>query len=214
MLALAAFGASALISQAQPAPKILVVDLGKVFQGHYKTAEQEANLKAITDKAEQDLGVLNKEINALADQYKEIAEQTKNPALTADARTKAEADAQKKGEEIRAKQADAQNFVVNTRRSIGERQQNFQNLLIDEISKVATEIAKNKGATILLNKPAAVYSDPAYDISDEVLAAVNKNKPAGSTVPSVTPTAPSTKPAAAAPAADGAPTVSFPGAKK
>jgi outer membrane protein len=54
---------------------------------------------------------------ALVEQYKDIAEQAKNPAISADARAKAEADAQKKGEEIRAKQNDAQNFVNNTRRS-------------------------------------------------------------------------------------------------
>ena len=208
MLAIAAFGASALISQAQPAPKILIVDLSTVFQGHYKTAEQQTALQAAAQKAEQDLGALQKEIDGLVAQYKDIVEQAKNPAISAEARTKAEADAQKKGEEIRAKQNDAQNFVNNTRRSLSEKSQNFQNLLIEEISKIASDIAKKKGATLLLNKPAAVYYDPAYDISDEVLAEVNKNKPASSATPAAAPTA---KPAGAD---SPAPTVSFPGAKK
>ena len=207
MLALAAFGATALLGQAQPAPKILIVDLSTVFQGHYKTAEQQVVMQAQAQKAEQDLGVLNKEIDALVTQYKDIVEQAKNPAISADARTKAEADAQKKGEEIRAKQQDAQNFVNSTRRSLQDKSQNFQNVLLDEITKVASDIAKKKGATLLLNKPAAVYADASYDISDEVLAEVNKGKPASSTAPSV---APAAKPAAG----DAAPTVTFPGAKK
>jgi len=206
-LALAAFGATALLGQAQPAPKILIIDLSTVFQGHYKTAEQQVVMQAQAQKAEQDLGVLNKEIDALVTQYKDIVEQAKNPAISADARTKAEADAQKKGEEIRAKQQDAQNFVNSTRRSLSDKSQNFQNVLIDEITKVASEIAKKKGATLLLNKPAAVYADASYDISDEVLAEVNKGKPASSTAPSV---APAAKPAAG----DATPTVTFPGAKK
>jgi outer membrane protein len=207
MLALAAFGATALLGQAQPAPKILIVDLSTVFQGHYKTAEQQVIMQAQAQKAEQDLGALNKEIDALVTQYKDIVEQAKNPAISADARTKAEADAQKKGEEIRAKQQDAQNFVNSTRRSLQDKSQNFQNVLLDEITKVASEIAKKKGATLLLNKPAAVYADASYDISDEVLAEVNKGKPASSTAPAV---APAAKPAAG----DAAPTVTFPGAKK
>jgi len=207
MLALAAFGATALLGQAQPAPKILIVDLSTVFQGHYKTAEQQVIMQAQAQKAEQDLGALNKEIDALVTQYKDIVEQAKNPAISADARTKAEADAQKKGEEIRAKQQDAQNFVNSTRRSLQDKSQNFQNVLLDEITKVASDIAKKKGATLLLNKPAAVYADASYDISDEVLAEVNKGKPASSTAPSV---APAAKPAAG----DAAPTVTFPGAKK
>jgi outer membrane protein len=207
MLALAAFGATALLGQAQPAPKILIVDLSTVFQGHYKTAEQQVVMQGLAQKAEQDLGSLNKEIDALVTQYKDIAEQAKNPAISADARTKAEADAQKKGEEIRAKQQDAQNFVNNTRRSLSDKSQNFQNVLLEEITKVASDIAKKKGATILLNKPAAVYADASYDISDEVLAEVNKGKPASSIAPAA---APAAKPAAG----DAAPTVTFPGAKK
>ena len=74
MLALAAFGATALFGQAQPAPKILIVDLSAVFQGHYKTAEQQAVMQAQAQKAEQDLGVLNKEIDALVTQYKDIVD--------------------------------------------------------------------------------------------------------------------------------------------
>jgi len=211
MLAIAAFGASALISQAQPAPKILIVDLSTVFQGHWKTAEQQNALQAAAQKAEQDLGAIQKEIDGLVAQYKDIVEQAKNPAISPEAQKKAEADAQKKGEEIRAKQNDAQNFVNNTRRSLSEKSQNFQNLLIEEISKVASDIAKKKGATLLLNKPAAVYFDASYDISDEVLAEVNKNKPASSTTSSVAPApAPAAKPATDS----AAPTVTFPGAKK
>jgi outer membrane protein len=185
------------------------VDLGTVFQGHYKTAEQQAALQSAAQKAEQDLGTINKDIDALVSQYKDIVEQAKNPAISADAQKKAEADAQKKGEEIRAKQSDAQNFVANTRRQLQERSQNFQNVLVEEISKVATDIAKKKGSTILLNKPAAVYYDAAYDITDEVLAEVNKGKPASSAT-----VAPTATPAAKPATDSSAPTVTFPGAKK
>ena len=213
ILALAAFGASALLSQAQTAPKILVIDLGKVFQGHYKTAQQQDALQAVQQKVEAELGNMNKALNALIEEYKGMDEQAKNPAITADARAKIIADAEKKGAEIQAKQSDAQNYLNNARRQLAEQSQAAQNVLVEEISKVASEIAKQKGATLLLNKPAAVYADASYDISDEVLAAVNKNKPADK---AATPAAaPAAKPAAAAPASgDAAPTVSFPGAKK
>jgi outer membrane protein len=90
-----------------------------------------------------------------------------------------------------------------------DKSQNFQNVLLDEITKVASDIAKKKGANLLLNKQAAVFADASYDISDEVLAEVNKGKPASSATSSAAP-APAAKPAAG----DAAPTVTFPGAKK
>ncbi|MBK9989293.1 MAG: OmpH family outer membrane protein [Verrucomicrobia bacterium] len=211
ILALAVFGASTLVSQAQTAPKILIIDLGKVFQGHYKTAQQQDALQVVQQKVEAELGNMNKALNALIEEYKGFEEQAKNPAITAEARAKVIADAEKKGAEIQTKQNDAQNYLNNARRQLAEQSQAAQNVLVEEISKVATEIAKQKGATILLNKPAAVYADASYDISDEVLAAVNKGKPATAAA------TPAAKPAAApaAPASnDAAPTVSFPGAKK
>jgi len=59
--------------------------------------------------------------------------------------------------------------------------------MLEEISKTATEIAKRKGATLLLDKAGptligvsnVIYSDPAYDITDEVMKEINKDRPAG-----------------------------------
>ena len=50
LLAVAALAFCASTTQAQSSPKILVVDLAKIFEGHYKTVEQQAKLQA--DEAE------------------------------------------------------------------------------------------------------------------------------------------------------------------
>jgi len=85
------------------------------------------------------------------------------------------------------------------------------NLLIADITSKGAEIGKRKGADLVLPKNNLIASNPTWEITDEVIAEINKDKPAG---------APAAKPAAAAPAtpaakpADGAPSVVFPGAKK
>jgi len=53
LLALVAVGATALVAQAQPAPKILLVDMAKLYDGHYKTEEQNAKLKVDQQKAQE-----------------------------------------------------------------------------------------------------------------------------------------------------------------
>src|SRR5882724_1198094 len=135
LIALAVFGASALFVQAQPAPKILVVDLAKLYDGHYKTEEQNAKLRAAEQQATEELDRLNKEGSALVDQYRDLSEQSKNPALTTDARGKAEADAQKKTEEIQRKQTEVTSFRTNTQRSLQQRIKTFRDLMLEEISK-------------------------------------------------------------------------------
>ena len=88
ILTLIAFGATALGLAAQPALKIVTVDMSKLLEGYYKTEDQAAKLKANEQKAQEELERMAKEGNTLAEQYKETVEQAKNTLLTAEARAK------------------------------------------------------------------------------------------------------------------------------
>lgn len=207
LLALAAFGAASTALLAQPAVKLVVVDMAKVYDNYYKFEDATAKLRNEEQKAQEQVEELNKQGQLMVDEYKELIEQSKNAVLTAEARSKAESDAQKKLEEIQRKQGEVQNFRSNVQRSLQTRLKNVKDLLLEEISKVAIDAAKRKGATLVLDKsgptlfgiPGVLYSDAAYDITEEVLTEVNKDRPA----PVAAPAAPA--PAAAAPATPAAP---------
>jgi outer membrane protein len=214
LLALVAFGAATVAAHAQPALKILVVDMAKLYDNHYKTLEQNAKIQSDDQKAQEEVDKMNKEGNVLVDEYKALAEQSGNAALSADAKAKAQAEAQKKLEAIQTKQNEVRAFIQNTRNSLQQRLQTFRSLMLEEIGKVAADVAKRKGATLLLDKAGPsligvsnlVYSDAGYEITDDVMAEINKTRPAGA------PTAPVAAPAAAPAApAGGAPTISVPG---
>jgi outer membrane protein len=218
LFALTAFGAAALLAQAQPAPKILVVDLAKVYDSHYKTEEQQAKLRADEQKAQEELDRLNKEGNELVAKYKELAEQANSTVLTPEAKTKAQGEAQRMLEDIRRKQTDVQTFQQNTRNSLQQRIKTFAELMLEEISKVAVDVAKRKGATLLLDKtgrsligvPMILYADADYDITSDVMKEVNKDRPAASAAPATAAPAP----AAPADASSDSPKITLPGAKK
>jgi len=189
-----AFGASALGLSAQPTLKVATADMGKLLEGYYKTDEQMAKIRAEEQKAQTELERMSKELNQVVEQYKEAVDQSKSTLLTPEARAKAESDVAAKMEDIRRRQSDGQNFGTNAQRQIQQRVQNVRSLLLDEIGKKVTEIARAKGATLVVDRsgptflgiPAVLYVDPAFDITDEVLAEINKDRPA--------------KPVAAAPA--------------
>lgn len=204
---------AALVAQAQT-PKIVVVDMAKLYDSHYKTEDQNAKLKADEQKAIEELDRLNKEGNDLVAQFQDLKDKVNNPAAAAEAKQKATAEAQKKAEEIQRKQAEVQQYQVNTQRLLQQRIKNFQSVLLDEISKLATDIAKKKGATILFDRSGPsmlgisplIYSESSLDITDEVLAEINKTRPAA---PAVAPVA---APAAAQPASSSDIKVQVPGA--
>ncbi len=214
IVAVAAIALSALTANAQTAPKILVVDLAKLFDNHWKTQEQQAKLQADEAKAQDQLAQITKDGNALVEQFKELDEQSKNPTATAEVKAKAQGDAQKKYEEIQQKRGEQNSFIQNTRNTLQQRFQTFKTLMIEEITKVAVDIAKKKGATFLLDKsgPTLVgvsnilYFDPSLDITDEVMAEINKDRPAMTPAPAATSAAP-----AAAPASADSPKITVPG---
>lgn len=199
LLTVIALGASSTLF-AQPAVKLVVVDMAKVYDNHYKTEEATAKFRDAEQKAQEQVEELNKQGQILVDEYKELSEQSKNTVLTAEARSKAQGEAEKKFEEIQRKRNDVQTFSNNTRASLQQRLKNHRDLLLEDISKVVNDIAKTKGATLVVDRsgptlfgiPSVLYADPAYDITEEVIKETNKDRPAATVAPA--------KPASAAPA--------------
>jgi outer membrane protein len=185
-ITLAAFSAGSTALLAQPAVKLVVVEMARVYDNHFKTEEANAKFRDAEQKAQEQVEELKKQGQTLVEEYKELVEQSKNTLLTAEARSKAEADSQKKMEDIQRKQNDMQQFLQNTQRSLQQRIKTHRDLLLEEISKVVNDIAKRNGATLVIDKsgptlfgiPSVLYADPAYDITDAVLAEVNKDRPA------------------------------------
>ena len=218
LVACAALALTAVSAHAQTAPKIAVVDLAKLFDNHWKTKEQQAKLQADEAKAQDQLAAITKDGNALVEQFKELDEQSKNPTATAEAKAKAQADAQKLYDQIQQKRTEQQQFVQTTKGTLQQRFQNFKTLMLEEITKAATEIAKKHGATLLLDKSGptlvgvsnVLYFDPSYDITDEVMTELNKDAPPASATTAPTTSAPATP----APAAGDSPQITVPGISK
>jgi outer membrane protein len=208
-----AFGAAALGLSAQPVLKIATADMSKLLEGYYKTDEQMVKIRADEQKAQTELERMSKELTQVVDQYKEALDQSKNTLLTAEARAKAESDVAQKAEDIRRRQTDGQTFSANAQRSLQQRISNSRSLLLDEISKKVVEIARNKGATLVVDRsgptflgiPSVIYADAAFDVTAEALTEINKDRPVAAAPVSPAPTA-----TPAAPAVD-TPAVTVPG---
>ncbi|MGH8018776.1 MAG: OmpH family outer membrane protein [Opitutaceae bacterium] len=186
ILSLAAFCAAGVVSQAQPAPKLVTVSVGRAYDEYYKTQENIAKLRESQQQAQEQVAELQKQLEVVVEEYKALEEKTKSTALSKDGLAKAQSDAEKKLEEVNAKQQEGQQFIQNAQRSIQLREKNHRDLMIDEITKVIEDIRVQKGATLVLDTsgptgiglPGVLYADPAYDITEEVITELNKTKPA------------------------------------
>ncbi len=178
-LLVAALTCLPLYAMAQPAPKVFVVDMGRVFEAHPQTQAQSNALKAEEQKATEQLKKLEREVRALADKLKEIQARFDDPTLAASQRDAIRAEGQKTGQELQVKQAEGQQLMMKTQNELQQRAQKFRAQILGEISKTAGEVVRRKGGTLLYDKGSLVYSDPAYDITTEVVAEVTKAGRAG-----------------------------------
>lgn len=185
-LAVLALAGVCSFAAAQPALKVATVDMNRLLKDYYKSEEATAKLQEAGKKAEEQIEQMNNQGKQLIEQFKEMEEQSKSLLLSQEARTKAADDARIKFEEIQRKDAEVKSFAANTQRALQQRTANAIQLLLEEIEKVAVDIAKRKGATLLLDTSGPsqlgiatiLFADPGYDITEEVLAAINKDAPA------------------------------------
>lgn len=198
LVALVCLCGLALGAAGQPAPKVVTVDMAKLYDTHYKTEEQVAKFREDEAKAEREIEAMNTEGNSLVTQYREMIEQSENPALTAEARQKAQADAARKREQIEQKQKEVEDYQTYVRSSLQQRMLSHREVLLEEINGVVTQIAKNRGATLVFDLSgktlnmlsAVVYADPAYDITTEAQTELNKNRPTPPSAPAAAPAKP------------------------
>src|SRR3954469_627653 len=159
---------------AQPAVKLITVDVAKTYDAYYKAQDGMAKFQEAQQKAQEQAQEYQKQGQLLVDEYKELVEQSKSAMLTPDAKAKADQNAQKKMEEIQRKQTELQNFLQSTDRSLQQQMLTRRELLLEEITKTVTELAKRRGATLVIDKsgpsgfriPVVLYADEAYDITD------------------------------------------------
>lgn len=205
LLAVGALALASLGVQAEPAPKIAVVDMAKLYETHWKTKDQMTKLKAEQQEASSEYDQMTKDLNSMVAQYKDLQEQSKDPMTTPEAKSKATSQAEALLQQIQSKANERNQFGETVQREFQQRIQNFHELIIDEVSKIATKIALDHGATLLLDKSAVgvlatkavLYSDPSYDITDEVAAEIAKEQPPqAATPPPPAGTAPVTPPPA------------------
>ena len=165
--------------------KISTVDMTRLYTEYYKTKEANDKIQESIEQARIDAEELVQEGQDLVEEYNEILERAKNPALTEEAQNKAQQDAEDQLRVIQEKQQELDQFRVATQRSLQQRQQTYRDLFMDEIKGVALEVAKEKNSNLLLDTsgvtaagvPGILYSNSDWDVTEEVLSRINEDAP-------------------------------------
>ena len=138
--------------------KIGYVNLAKVFDGYERTKASETDLEKQGKQKDAELqGRLN-DLKKMREGLELLNDQAR------EAKTR----------EIEQKSDDLQRFKNTTLRELGRERQKLADSILQDIQRTIIEYAKANGFSLILQQDKVVlYGQPAYDVTDEILKALN-----------------------------------------
>lgn len=145
--------------------KVAVFDRGKIIDSSLAYSEI---LKQVQKKQEEFKNGIQKSEGELKKKYQDL--EAKKNALSEKAMSE-------KNDEINNEVADLQRRSYEQYRAIEDAHRNATESLFDKTSEIVQSQAKQQGYQLVVDKAAAVYTDTSLDITDKILAELNKTTP-------------------------------------
>jgi len=181
----------AFASAAMAEVKIGTVDLNKVFEAYYKTAESKARVGEIEASYKKERQLKMEDYQKLVDEVNKLRDDAQNPALAADVQKQKEAAFKEKVKEVQMREGEVRQFDSQRQREIQSTMMRMRNNIVEEISATVKEHAAKAGFTIVLDKtgqsmagaPMVVYAADNLDFSEDIIKKLNASRPAADAKP-------------------------------
>ena len=174
--------AAAVIFPASAAPKLVTVNIEKLFNAYYKTPQVE---NIIQKQAQVYQNYLNKKMEKLRDidqKFRVELDKAQNVTLSTENRSKAAQQAEKYNSEIRLLRAEMETYSTEKRKEMANMTLEKRASLMQDISASVRKVAEGMAADFVFDVsgktthqiPALIYANPASDITNDVLKILNK----------------------------------------
>jgi Skp family chaperone for outer membrane proteins len=149
-----------LTGAAQAADKLAYIDLSKTFSEYNKTKDFD---KKLTDKESAYITERDKKLgdfNALKDKYALLSDKEKDA----------------KKNELESKAKSLKDFITQKEGDLRKEQEEKMKEILNDIQAAVKDYSEKNGITLVFNDRVLVYQLKALEITDEVIAILNKKK--------------------------------------
>ena len=172
---------SAFAAQAQKAPLTVTVDYKELFDNYWKVKEDESKFQSSVKRTQEMLDDLKEERNVLGKELEELDKKSKSPNMSETGKAEAKSEFDTKFPEFQKKTRELEMQTQAAQQNIARNRQQIIQVHAQAIREVVAEVAKGKGADLVLNvtnNDIVLYVSPSFDITAEVLNVLNADKPA------------------------------------
>ncbi len=167
-------------------PKVATVDMKKLFNGYYKTKLAQSSLESRKTELRKEIKDMAAKLEKDQTDYKQLLDQSSDPALSTDEKEKRQQAADDKGKEIAKARSDIEQFQRQAESQLADQSQRMSANLVGEIQKVVADKAKTEGYAMVLNSASVevvVFASSETDITGTVLDQLNAGAPIDITAP-------------------------------
>jgi len=180
LLALA-FGSATASAQAL---KLGTVDMKKVFESYYKTKDAEAKINEARNAAKKELEDRMDIAKKSLEEVKKLDEDIQKPELSREAKDQKQKLRSEKAGELQNMDREIREFQQSREKQLQEQSVRMRGGIVDEINKVVEARVKSENFDLVLDKsgpslngvPVVLYARDAFEFTEEVIKALNKNK--------------------------------------
>lgn len=156
------------------AGSIATVDVQKVLSEYIEFNQAVEKVRASVAPIEEEIAKMQEEVTTIIAEAREADARSNNPALDQSARDEARSKIIELQTKLQNKQAQLQQFSQQAQELAQSGQQADLTPLQDRALEVVQEISKKEGIDIVLATSSVVFANEDLDISDKVIAELNK----------------------------------------
>jgi Skp family chaperone for outer membrane proteins len=153
-------GSFVMMSVALAADKFAYIDLSRTFSEYYKTKDYD---KALTAKEDNYISERDKklnEFNSLKDKFSLLSDKEK----------------ESKKSELETKAKTLKDYVTQKESDLRKEQEDKMKEILQDIEGVVKTYSEKEGYTMVFNDRVLVYQNKTMDITDKIIAILNKGK--------------------------------------
>jgi Skp family chaperone for outer membrane proteins len=170
---------------AQDFSKIAVIDYNTILKDYFKAKDSQKQMEDLAANYQKERNERDAGLKTLVDSINALQKDLQDPALSDAKKKEKENQLKARGEEGQVKQREMMAFAQTASKILEDKRQRLTQELTEDINKALAQIAKNKYNMVFV-KPqvpapgSLIFSEGMDDVTQQVLAILNKDAPAGS----------------------------------
>ena len=168
-----------------PGGRIVTVDLNRLFTEYFKTPTASQKLKDTAEQYNREYDELRTQFRKLVDELNKLRDEQDKTEYTAEVREQKQKALQEKLAQVKKMQGDIEEYQASHRQMLDQQTQRMRQNILKEVKDIVMKESRDAGYGMVFDKsgnsmnqePVLLYSQDAFDITEDILKILNKNKP-------------------------------------